>query len=184
MTSRIHKENQMSVDQSQILQQRVRMSQNFINNQRNSSVLSNRVSWEGLLSKEITFNKTNNATKLCNKLKSNSSSTSISFYKPHNISKKYKNFESNKSSVSVKPNVSTQNEEKSRTSFLEDKRRQLIRSIDKLPTKNTSSRVIKHHRKNAQTRPESVSESRPAFGVGGNTRATKQSYIEMRFSRK
>lgn len=37
-------ENQMSIDQSEILRQRVGMSQNFINTQRNSSVLSNRVS--------------------------------------------------------------------------------------------------------------------------------------------
>lgn len=170
LTSRVQKNENMSVDQSQMLRNGIRMSQNYSTIQRNTSVLSNRVSWDGL-NKDLNISNTQKGTMLCNKKKSYWSTASISFYKPQNP-QRFSNIDGNRSSVSIRNSVISQNNDTQ-----SNRQRSVLRSIDTLPERQrNNSRASKHHRKNALNSKEQEAQKGPAFGVSSN----KGSYIEKR----
>jgi len=181
LSTRLCRNNQMSVDQSQLLSQR--MSQNLSVNNKNASIVSNRVSWDGLIKSDLNSRRSNNATKLCNKKKSYASASSISFYKPQNTLKRFNREKNNNSAVSVKSNSISHQSDIVKSSRIQDKRRQLIKSIEKIPekSKRNSSRSAKHRHKNDQHRSESQTSQRATFGVSKNS-MVKHSYIDMRMN--
>ena len=160
--------NHMSVDQSSLVSPNIRMSQNYTN--RNMSSLSSRASCDGLISNELL--KTNqpknssrliSGSRLYNKKKDYSSTTSISFYKPHNP---IKGFDNNRSSVSIKTTPYSQITERHMPSKIESKRSQLIKSkSSRHYRKNAHNRDIKTMRSSLIANYKSNSMTKPAFGV-------------------
>jgi hypothetical protein len=85
--------------------------------------------------------------------------------------------------MSMKSSSVSNRSDFTKNSRIEEKRRQLIKSIEKMPdqSQRNSSRVKKHHRKNAQDSNEKKA-MKPMFGVSGSNSSIKHSYIDMRFN--
>ena len=152
LSSRMHN-NKMSVDNSNLIGSRIRASQNLSNVNKHTNSVSNKISWEGFGNPDMNNQRNKNGSMLSNH-NNYASSTSISFYKPHNTMKKYNKASASRSSVSIKGNNNSQNVSKTGKSHIENKRRQLIKSIDSFPDSQNRnwSRSTKHHRMVAQSR--------------------------------
>lgn len=162
LSSRQH--HQSSVDQSHLFMNKLRDSHNFSNFQKNSSLISGRVSCDGILAKEVNSRCKRKGSLVSNK--NYNSTSSMSFYKPHNG----QNTSVNKSSVSIKPTKDVM--KKGVKTKIENKRKQLIKSIsgeniDELPTSNSrnSSRAQKHQRRNANIKSNTSMQKRETFGA-------------------
>lgn len=96
------------------------------------------------------------------------SNTSISFYKPHSSVRKFDTNNGNKSTVSIRSNNASVNVSKQGKTNIDNKRKQLIKSIDEIPEKinRNTDRATKHHRKNVQNRPSSSNKDSRKLGIG------------------